>query len=124
MFKNDLPKDQMSDAVYIEQAAKWSREIVQLRARGPGDTDNAMRSIEREYGVDYWFLWSLRYRKDRIKEIGISAYLRVYHAWQAEKERQAKKHRHDIDITKAICGPDHPAVVAAQALARAQADED
>jgi hypothetical protein len=118
VLKNNLTDGQMSDAAFIDQAAEWSRDLTRMRARGPGDLENAMRSIEREYGVDYWTLWTLRYRRNRIKDIGVSIYMRLQAAYQAECERQRRRLTHEIQLTKAKAGPDHPAVVAAQAVVR------
>lgn len=106
----------MSDAAYLDQAVHWSKDLTRMKARGPGDTENAMRSIEREYGIDYGFLWSLRYRRDRLRTISISAYESIRAAYRAECERQLRKLRHEITITEAITGPDSNAVRAAKAL--------
>src|SRR5580765_6584847 len=106
----------MSDAAYLDQAAEWSKKLTRMRARGPGDTENAMRSIERDYGVDYWILWRLRYRKSAIRDIGVTAYMRLKAAYQAECERQMRKLQHELTITEEIAGPDNHAVRAARAL--------
>lgn len=87
-----------------------------MKARGPGDTDNAMRQIEREYGIDYGFLWSLRYRRDRLRIISISVYEKIAAAYRHECERQLRKLQHEIKITEAVAGPDNDAVCAAKAL--------
>ena len=42
--KKGLP---MSDTAYLDQAATWSKDLTRMKARGPGDTENAMRQIER-----------------------------------------------------------------------------
>lgn len=116
MFKKFLTDWQMSDVAYIERAANWSKDLARMRARGPGDLENAMRGIERDYGIDYWTQWTLRYRPSRIKDIGVGIYNRLHAAYLAECERQARKLRHEAEITKAIAGPDHAAVRAAEAL--------
>lgn len=116
MFKKFLTDVQMSDVTYIEQAADWSKELTRMRARGPGDTENAMRAIEREYGVDYWTLWRLRYRRGSIKDIGVSIYMRLREAYQAECDRQLRKLHHEIEITERIAGADADSVRAAKAL--------
>lgn len=87
-----------------------------MRARGPGDLDNAMRSIERDYGLDYWFLYQLRYKRDRLKFLSVSVYERLKAAYQAECERQVRKLQHEIEITEKISGPDHGAVRKAKAV--------
>jgi len=114
--KKFLQGDEMSSVAYVEQAAEWSRKLTQMRARGPGDTDNAMRSIERDYGIAHSILWSLRYRPDRYRSIGAEIFARLRAAYAAECERQVRKLAHEISITKAIAGADEPAVVAAEAL--------
>lgn len=101
---------QMTDAAYLDQAAVWSKDLTRMKARGPGDTENAMRQIEREYGVEYSFLWSLRYRRERLKRISKSVFERIEAAYLAECDRQMRKLRHEISITH----PDH--VAEAQAL--------
>jgi len=106
----------MSSVECVQQAASWSRKLTQMRARGPGDTDNAMRGIERDYGIAHSILWSLRYRPERYRTIGAEIYARLQAAYAAECERQQRKLAHEIEITKAIAGPDHAAVVAAEAL--------
>ena len=116
MRKSLRKKHQMSDATYLDEAAEWSKSLTRMRARGPGDTENAMRGIEREYGVDYWLLWRLRYRKSILKDIGVSAYMRLKAAYQAECERQMRKLQHEITRTEAIAGADCAAVGAAKAL--------
>jgi hypothetical protein len=113
MRKKVLP---MSDATYLDQATDWSKALTRMKARGPGDTENAMRQIEREYGIDYGFLWSLRYRRDRLKIISISVYEKIAGAYRAECERQMRKLQHEITITEAIAGSDSNAVRAAKAL--------
>lgn len=92
----------MSDAAYIADAAKISRELTRMKARGPGDTENAMRQIEREYGIDFGFLWSLRYRVDRLKFISHSIYLRIQEAYDAECQRQMRKLKHEVETRKAL----------------------
>ena len=113
MGKKGLP---MSDAAYLDQAVSWSKDLTRMKARGPGDTENAMRRIEREYGIDYGFLWSLRYRRDRLKIISISVYESIRAAYREECARQLRKLEHEIEITEAITGPDNSAVRAAKTL--------
>lgn len=114
--KKILTGRQMSDAAYIDQAVQWSRDLTRMRTRGPGDIENAMRAIEREYGVDYWTLWQLRYARSRVRTMGVSIYVRLRDAYEAECARQVRKLRHEIEITQKISGPADPLVVAAQAL--------
>jgi hypothetical protein len=106
----------MSASAYVDQAVWWSKELTRFRSRGPGDTDNAMRAIERDYGLDYWLLWRLRYRSSQIKDIGISVYARLEAAYRAEVERQYDKLGDAIHNTRELVGDGHPTVVAAAAV--------
>lgn len=108
---------QMSDVAYVEQAVRWSKELTRLRSRQPGDLENAMRSVARDTGVDYWTLWQLRYRSNRLKDIGVGIYTRLHAAYLAECERQEAKLRHEREITKATGGIAQILVSAADALA-------
>jgi hypothetical protein len=106
----------MSDTAYLDQAAVWSKDLTRMKARGPGDIENAMRQIEREYGVDYGFLWSLRYRRDRLRTISISVYEGIRAAYRAECGRQMRKLENEITRTEKIAGADSGAVRSAKAL--------
>lgn len=108
----------MSDAAYLDQAAMWSKDLTRMKARGPGDTENAMRSVAREYSIDYGFLWSLRYRRERLRIISVSVYETIRAAYRAECERQMRKLKNDLARTEEIAGPNDRAVRAASALVR------
>jgi hypothetical protein len=114
--KKALP---MSDAAYLDQATMWSKELTRMKARGPGDTENAMRRIEREYGIDYGFLWSLRYRRERLRIISISVYESIRAAYRAECERQMRKLTNEIARTEQVAGPNSHSVRSAKALLNA-----
>jgi hypothetical protein len=114
--KNILSKNQMSEFAYIEEAAGWSRELTRMRARGPGDTENAMRAIERDYGINYWTLWQLRYKRQALKDIGIGIYTRIKAAWETERQRQYRKLQIEFDITKKIAGVNHPVVAEIESI--------
>jgi hypothetical protein len=85
--------------VYRQAAQKWSKDLTRMKARGPGDTENAMRQIEREYGIDYGFLWSLRYRRERLRTISISVYEGIRAAYREECARQMRKLENEIKRT-------------------------
>lgn len=106
----------MSGVAFVERAARWSRDMARMRARGPGDLENAMRAIERDYGIDYWLQWRLRYRATSLRDIAASVYARLEQAYRVECERQRQKLITEIPITRKITGPDHAAVRAAEAL--------
>lgn len=104
----------MTDAVYVDQAAEWAKALTRTETRGPGDQPSAWRRLEARYGISSHTFWALRYRKP--KDIAVSVYARLSAAYQAECEKQMRRLQHDIEITKAITGPDHVAVRAAEAL--------
>jgi hypothetical protein len=94
-----------------------------MKSRGPGDTQNAMRSIEREYGIDYGFLWSLRYRRDQLKIISVSVYETIRAAYREECSKQMRKLKNDLAKTEEATGPDNAVVLAVQALVGTDKDE-
>lgn len=108
----------MSASAYLDEAVRWSKDLTRMRSRGPGDTENAMRVIEREYGVDYWTMWRLRYRRSAIRDIGVSVYMKLKGAYEAECQRQIELLGRDIEITKVIADPSQDLVDEAEALVR------
>jgi len=115
-----VKKPMTSDAAYLDQAVKWSKDLTRMKSRGPGDTENAMRQLEREYGIDYGFLWSLRYRRERLRTISISVYEGIRAAYRAECERQMRKLENELQCTEEITGADSSAVRAAKAVLGAE----
>lgn len=105
----------MSDAAYVDRAVVWSKELTRLKGTGASDTENAMRRVEREYGIDYGVLWALRYRKP--KDILTTWYFRLKSAYETELQRQMRKLEHEAQITKAL-SPDSDAVASAEAFLR------
>lgn len=116
MSKNKFLGDVMTDAAYVDQAAEWAKALTRAESRGPGDLENAWRRLEARYGVSPNTFWSLRYR--RPKDIAVSVFVRLRAAYQAECERQMRRLKHELEITRAIAGPDNSAVVAAEAVVR------
>lgn len=106
----------MSEAAFVQQAAEWSRELTRMKARGPGDSENALRGIEQEYGINYWTLWQLRYRLSAVKKISAGAYASIKEAYETERQRQFAKLKHELAITEAVTGPDNIVVGAVRPL--------
>ncbi len=104
----------MTDATFVEDAASWARSLTKTEVRGPGDMEGAWRRLENRHDIPWRLFWALRYR--RPKRIAASLYFRLMDAWNAEQERQLRRLKHELEITKATAGPDHPAVGAVQAL--------
>jgi hypothetical protein len=98
----------------VEQSVFWARELTRREARGPGDIEAAWHRLQHRYGVPFRTFWALRYR--RPKTITADIYLRLCAAYQAECDRQMRKLRHELEITRTVAGADHAAVRAAAAL--------
>ena len=116
MVKTPLTGNQVSDVAYIDECVGLSRELTRMKARGPGDLENAMRAIERDYGIDYWTTWQLRYRRSRIRSLAWDVVERIKAAYAAECERQHRKLTAELARTKLLVGANHPTVVAAQTV--------
>jgi hypothetical protein len=114
MCKNVLQERHMGDAAYIKEAADWASALTRIETRGPGVIENAWRRLEARYGVPTRAFWSLRYR--RPKEIAVSIYFGLRAAYEAECERQMRRLKHELAITKKIAGADHPAVASTETL--------
>lgn len=98
----------------LDRASAWANEMTLRETRGPGDMPNAMERLERRHGLPSKTLWSLRYR--RPKDIFASLYFKLGQAYEAECQRQMRRLSHELEVTRAITGPEHPAVAAAEAL--------
>lgn len=115
MGKKLLQDCKMSDAAFVDQAAGWADDLTHRESRGNGDVEGAWRRLSTRYGIPWRLFWQLRYRKP--KEIrNLSIYVRLYAAYEAERQRQRGLLSDDIDNTEEATGPDHPAVRAAKAL--------
>jgi hypothetical protein len=106
--------------MYVEQAATWSRELTRMRARGPGDTENAMRSLERDYGISFYTTWKLRYRLAQVKDIGIGVYAQIEAAYHAECAHQRRKLALQIENRQAIARAASNPVVAAMPVSEGE----
>lgn len=103
-----------TNEAYVDLAAGWARKLVQHESHGPGDTNNALRRLSARYHISYSTLWALRYRKP--KEMVVSVFTRIQAAYLAECQRQLKRLEHEIEITRAVAGPDCDAVRSAEAV--------
>lgn len=98
----------------VDQAAKWSDELVMHDLRGPGDLDNALQRVGRRIGVGYRTLWNLRYRKP--KDLSASAFLKIWSAWGEFQENQMKRLSNDVEAAQATARNQHHFVASAAAL--------
>jgi hypothetical protein len=95
---------------FVERAALLSRELTRMRSRGPGDTENAMRAVERDYGVDYWTLWRLRYALAKIRTVPACVYARLEAAYCAECERQRARLANELAVASKLAASRFPAL--------------
>lgn len=89
----------------VDLAADYATRLVanETHALG-GDTDEAMRRIEARYGVGYWTLWSLRYK--RPKAVSAEVFTRLRGAYLTACERQIASLQHEMAVERARCGHD------------------
>ena len=93
--KNELGQNMSA----VEEARSWAEYLVSQESRGNGDTENAMRRLETRWGVPWRAFWSLRYRPP--KDILMGTYYGLRNAYAAEKERQYKRLRSELQAAKA-----------------------
>lgn len=99
----------------VEVAADYANRMIAHEARGPGDTENAMRRLEAKTGVGYWTLWGLRYRRRELKTIAADQFARIRSAYLATCERQLAALRHELATEQAKSGDDTYADLVAEA---------
>lgn len=83
----------------IEAAYDYARQLVELEARGPGDTEDALVRIEQTYGIGANQIQHLRSR--RAKSCDLSLFARLRLAYLDMCERKARKLLLKIEIEKA-----------------------
>ena len=108
----------MSD-VYLHRASAWADHLVARESRGPGDTDEARRRVASRHRIPYSTFFALKWRKPKCPQRIRGIYEQMREAYIHECLRQVKCLEQEIAITKALSGPDDPAVVEAEALVSA-----
>jgi len=91
-----LRKTKMSS---VDMASDYANRMVLREARGPGDTEDAMRRIEARTGIGFSTLWSLRYRKP--KTIDVDIFQRIRAAYLSVCERQLATLKHELAVETA-----------------------
>lgn len=71
------------------EATEFVRLMIHREARGPGEAENAMRSLARRYGVSFWTLD--HFRKGKAKTCDVSLYAKIKGAFIDHCERQAHR---------------------------------
>lgn len=102
-----------TEAEGVDTAARWARAILSKVHQGPGDDDleEAMHRAEATYGIPASTFWSLRYRKP--KTIGVAAWFRIKHVYDAICAAQEARLKHDLTLIRAL-----PKTPAREALIR------
>jgi hypothetical protein len=101
--KNLLAEQVMSS---VELAAEYANRMIEHEARGSSDTEPAIHRIEARFGIGYWTLWRLRYRRRELKTIAADQFQRIRSAYLATCQRQLATLQHEIEIEEARCGND------------------
>ena len=98
--KTSLRQEQSVSETYVHEAQRWASALLEREHRGPGDTlDAAMWRAEQKWGIDHSTFWSLRYRPPR--EMFVSVYMRLRHAYEFECVRQEARLQHELMLAKA-----------------------
>lgn len=91
--------DKMS-VEYVSEARGMAEFILQKVHRGPGDTvDAAMHRAERQFGVPAAWLHRLRYRE--IKDMPVSAFGAIAHAYRAATEASERAYQAERKLADA-----------------------
>ena len=98
----------------VEIAADYANRMIDREAVG---AEEAMRRIEARYGIGYWTLWALRYKRRELKTIAADKFQRIRNAYLATCERQISTFQHALDIEKARSGNDLDADLVDEAAA-------
>ena len=91
----------------VRKAAQWARSILAAVHQGPGDDnlEDAMHRAETTYGIPFSTFWSLRFRPP--KTIGVAAWFRIKHVYDAICAAQEARLEHDLTLIRAL--PPNPA---------------
>lgn len=105
---------------YVSESKRMAEVILQRVHRGPGDTvEAAMHRAERMYGVSASWLHRLRYRE--IKDMPMSAFAALVHAYRAASEAGEKAYAAERKLADAR---NSKLAGLAAALAGPQSDEE
>lgn len=83
----------------LEAASDYARQLVEMEARGSGDTEGAMYRLEQRYGIGTNQLQHLR--AGRAKSCDVSLFARLRLAYLDLCEKQVRTLQHRIAIEKA-----------------------
>lgn len=83
----------------VDMASDYANRMVLREARGPGDTEAAMRRVEARTGIGFSTLWSLRYRPP--KTIDRDLFQRIKGAYLSLCERQLASLKHELAVETA-----------------------
>lgn len=99
----------------VSEARMWATTMVLREARGPGDSENAMRRLEHRYGIPWRVFHNLKYRAPADVMVGVWRQLKA--AYEAECERQERLLAHERHVAEAK-------VLAAETVHSATVDMD
>ena len=73
----------------VSEASEWASHMVLREARGPGDTENAMRRLESRYGIPWRTFWTLRYRAPADVMVGLYRQLQAAYTMECQRQESA-----------------------------------
>lgn len=111
--KQPLRKTQMSS---VEVASGYVNRMVLREARGPGDTEDAMRRVEARTGIGFSTLWSLRYRKPKSIDRDLFQRIRGAYLTLCERQLASLKHELSVEVAQGHADAFEDLVVEAEAL--------
>lgn len=86
-------------------ASSYVNKMIERESRGWGDTTNAMKRLNRRYGLSFWTLNNLRI--GRSKTVDASLFNRIKSAYLDVCERQIANLQHELTLEK-MGTPDAP----------------
>jgi hypothetical protein len=113
--------NKMSSVEYVDEAKSMADFILHKVHRGPGDTvDAAMHRAERLYGVPANWLHRLRYRREDLRDMPVSAFFAIFNGYRAACQAAERAYENE----RAKHAPDTALMRLTDALARQKTSEE
>lgn len=80
-------------------ASEMVKRMIAREMRGPSDLSEAMRRLDRAYGLGYWTLDHLRKGRAKTCEAGLFQKIRAAYLDQCERQLRALQHELAIERT-------------------------
>lgn len=90
------PMSSVESVENVEGVSSIVRRWIHQMTDAPGEHENAMRDIQRVYGIGYWTLDHLRRRKAKTCDVGLSARIKAGYADYLKKKAKALLYEAEI----------------------------